>query len=129
MLDQFSMKLQSLERTYIDKVFALCDYYIQRKSKRYSRHLYDIYMLTPLMSFDTHFKRLVEEIRLHRQSMPNCPSAQEGVSIVKLVKEFCRNDFYKEDYLSITNYFTNHPINYNAVIDNLLGVLEEGAFL
>lgn len=32
------MNLQSLERTYIDKVFALCDYYLQGKSKRYSRH-------------------------------------------------------------------------------------------
>ena len=44
-LDRFSMNLQSLERTYIDKIFALCDYYIQGKSKRYSRHLYDIYKL------------------------------------------------------------------------------------
>ena len=44
-LDRFSMNLQSLERTYIDKIFALCDYYIQGKSKRYSRHLYDIYIL------------------------------------------------------------------------------------
>ena len=33
-LDRFSMNLQSLERTYIDKIFALCDYYIQGKSKR-----------------------------------------------------------------------------------------------
>ena len=27
-LDKFPMNLQSLERTYIDKVFALCDYYL-----------------------------------------------------------------------------------------------------
>ena len=51
-LDRFSMNLQSLERTYIDKVFALCDYYLQGKSKRYSRHLYDIYKLTPLIEFN-----------------------------------------------------------------------------
>ena len=88
MLDKFSMKLQSLERTYIDKVFALCDYYIEGKSKRYSRHLYDIYMLTPLMKFDDNFKSLVEEIRLHRKNMSNCPSAQDGVSINNLIKEF-----------------------------------------
>ena len=54
-LDNFSMNLQSLERTYIDKIFALCDYYMQGKSKRYSRHLYDIYKLTPLIAFDDKF--------------------------------------------------------------------------
>lgn len=41
-LNDFNMKLQLMERTYIDKIFALCDYYMQGKSKRYSRHLYDI---------------------------------------------------------------------------------------
>ena len=51
-LGRFSMNLQSLERTYIDKVFALCDYYLQGRSKRCSRHLYDIYKLTPLIKFD-----------------------------------------------------------------------------
>ena len=38
-LDRFSMNLQSLERTYIDKIFALCDYYRQGKSQRSSRHV------------------------------------------------------------------------------------------
>ena len=49
---KFDMKLQAIERTYIDKIFALCDYYIQKKSKRYSRHLYDIYKLTKYIDFD-----------------------------------------------------------------------------
>lgn len=123
MLDKFSMKLQSLERTYIDKVFALCDYFIEGKSKRYSRHLYDIYMLTPLMKFDDNFKLLIEEIRLHRKNMPNCHSAQDDVSINRLITKFCVNEFYKEDYLSITNYFTSHPVEYKLVIENILELL------
>ena len=36
------MNVQSLERTFIDKVFAICDYQIQNMKDRYSRHLYDI---------------------------------------------------------------------------------------
>lgn len=128
MLDRFSMKLQSLERTYIDKVFALCDYYIEGKSKRYSRHLYDVYMLTPLMNFDDNFKLLIEEIRLHRKNMPNCPSAQDGVSVNNLIKEFCENKFYKEDYLSITNYFTSHPVEYKLVIENILELTNKNIF-
>ena len=129
MLDKFSMKLQSLERTYIDKVFALCDYFVEGKSKRYSRHLYDIYMLTPLMKFDDNFKLLIEEIRLHRKNMPNCPSAQDGISVNSIIKEFCKNEFYKIDYLSITNYFTNHPIEYDKVIKNILELTNKDLFI
>lgn len=58
-LNKFTMKVQSLERTYIDKIFALCDYYLQGKSKRYSRHLYDIYKLTPMIGFNDKFKQLM----------------------------------------------------------------------
>lgn len=127
-LDKFTMMLQSLERTYIDKIFALCDYYIAKKSKRYSRHLYDIYMLTPLISFDDDFKSLIKEVRFQRNHMPNCPFAKEGVSISNLISSFCKEDFYKEDYLSITNYFTNYPIEYSKVIDNILEISNRNIF-
>lgn len=32
-LHPFNMKVQSISRTFIDKVFALCDYYMQEKSR------------------------------------------------------------------------------------------------
>lgn len=41
-LQLFEMNLQSLERTFVDKVFAICDYYMTGRVKRNSRHLYDI---------------------------------------------------------------------------------------
>ena len=115
-LDRFSMNLQSLERTYIDKVFALCDYYMQGKSKRFSRHLYDIYKLTSQMVFDDKFAELVGEVRAHRAKLPVCPSAQEGVNVPKIIMEFCDNSFYKEDYQEITSYFTSDYISYEDVI-------------
>ena len=34
------INVQSIERTFIDKVFAICDYYIQDMQDRDSRHLY-----------------------------------------------------------------------------------------
>lgn len=36
------MGVQSIERTFVDKVFAVCDYKIQNMQDRDSRHLYDI---------------------------------------------------------------------------------------
>lgn len=111
-LEKFEMKLQSLERTYIDKIFALCDYYMQGKSKRYSRHLYDIYKLSPRIEFDENFKLLYEQIRQHRKKMSICPSAQDGVNIPELINKWCNEDYYKEDYLSITNYFVEDSVEY-----------------
>lgn len=65
-LHPFTMRVQSLTRTYIDKVFALCDYYIQGKSKRYSRHLYDLYKMQSRIIYNVDFKNLVAEVREHR---------------------------------------------------------------
>ena len=62
-LEEFEMKLQSIERTYIDKIFALCDYYLKNKSKRYSRHLYDIYKLTEKVNFDTNLRSYLKKFR------------------------------------------------------------------
>ena len=44
-LEPFEMKVQGLDRTLADKVFAICDYYMQDRVKKHSRHIYDIYKL------------------------------------------------------------------------------------
>lgn len=56
----FEITTQTIERTLVDKIFALCDYYIQGKTDRHSRHLYDIHkivetmgLLFVLVSYDT----------------------------------------------------------------------------
>ena len=119
-LQPFEMRVQSLNRTFIDKIFALCDYYMQGKSKRYSRHLYDLFKLRNRICFDDEMKDLVREVREHRKGMSICPSAQESVDIVALVNEFCDNDFYKSDYESITEYFVTESVEYNRAIANIL---------
>ena len=118
-LGRFSMNLQTLERTYIDKVFALCDYYLQGKSKRYSRHLYDIYKLTPLIEFNDGFAVLVREVREHRSRMRICPSADETVDVPAVISEFCDNSFYREDYQAITDYFAKDAVSYDDVIGQM----------
>lgn len=65
-LHPFTMNVQDIDRTLADKVFALCDYYLQGKTKRYSRHIYDIYMILPKVSQDDKFKQLVQQVREHR---------------------------------------------------------------
>ena len=123
-LEDFSMKLQSLERTYIDKIFALCDYYIQGRNKRCSRHLYDIYKLTPRIKFDDDFAKLYVEVRTHRAKMSICPSAQPGINVSDLINEFCDNGFYKEDYRTITYYFSEDMVAYEDAIRQMRKLAE-----
>ena len=124
MLDTFEMKLQSIERTYIDKIFALCDYYMQGKSKRYSRHLYDIYKLTGKIDVENALVNLYNEIREYRKKMKNCPSAGDDVNIPELINAFCDEDFYKNDYQEITNYFSDDYVAYEDTIAQMRKLAE-----
>lgn len=123
-LKPFNMKIQAVERTFIDKIFALCDYYMEGKSVRLSRHLYDIYKLYPLISFDDSFKTLFEEVRIHRATMEICPSAKPDVDIKNLIKKICDSDYYKSDYESITSYFTLDPVGYAEARDCFIRIAE-----
>ena len=127
-LGRFSMNLQTLERTYIDKVFALCDYYLQGKSKRYSRHLYDIYKLTSLIEFNDRFAALIQEVREHRSKMQICPSADETVDVPAVISEFCDNSFYREDYQAITDYFAKDAVSYDDVIGQMRTLVASNLF-
>lgn len=128
-LGRFSMNLQSLERTYIDKVFALCDYYLQGRSKRCSRHLYDIYKLTPLIKFDEGFTSLIGEVREHRSRMQVCPSAGDAVDVPSVILEFCDNSFYREDYQAITSYFAADAVPYDEVIGQMRALAAGNLFI
>lgn len=128
-LQPFTMRLQSVVRTFVDKVFALCDYYMEGKSERYSRHLYDLYKLRPVITFDENFATLVKEVRAHRAAMKQtCPSSKPGIDVPEVIRAFCKNGFFSEDYFKITSYFINAPVAYEDTIKNLLEIAESGYF-
>lgn len=127
-LEPFEMTLQSLERTFADKVFAICDYYMEGKVKRHSRHIYDLYMMLPNICFNDEFKNLVYDIRKHRAQMSICPSAQIDVDISELLESIIDKQVYKEDYKEMTTYFQNKPINYDDAISVLRAIIESNIF-
>lgn len=127
-LQPFEMNLQSLERTFADKVFAVCDYYLTGRVKRNSRHLYDIYMLSPRIELNADFKNLVHQVREVRAQMEICPSAKSGVNVPELLKEIISKKSYVDDYASITSYFQNHPLPYDEAIKALEKIAESDMF-
>lgn len=116
----FQMKVQSIDRTFIDKIFALCDYYLLKKSSRNSRHLYDIYKLRSNIKVDSDFYRLVKEVRTHRLGMGErvAPSALDKVDIKQIATEIIRSDFYKKDYQQSTMLLINDDIDYETGINH-----------
>lgn len=124
-LAPFGMRVQSLSRTFVDKIFALCDYYMEGKSKRYSRHLYDLYKLRALVPMNDELRALVLEVREHRSKLSICPSAKAEIDIRAKIYEFCDMDFYKTDYEKVTEYFAADRIMYEDTIRNIREVADE----
>ena len=127
-LQPFEMTLQSLERTFADKVFAICDYYISGKIQRNSRHIYDLYMLLPRIDLTEEYKELVSEIRLHRAKLSICPSAQEGVVISEILEKIIKDEVYRSDYEAITTYFQHHPVGYKEAISAIRTIIASDVF-
>lgn len=115
-LDPFTMPVQDLRRTLADKVFAICDYYLQNNTTKYSRHIYDIYKLIEHINMDTEFRTLVEEIRNVRKTAPICPSAQDDVDVTALLYEIIAKEVYKSDYTLLTEQLLEEKVSYETAI-------------
>ena len=98
----FEITTQAIERTLIDKVFALCDYYLSDKVDRHSRHLYDIYKIMEYTKPDASLSGLVQEVRSLREPLLVCPSAKTGVCINDVLAEIVNKEVYRNDYETIT---------------------------
>ena len=116
-LNSFDMKVQGLDRTLADKIFAICDYYMQGKVKKHSRHIYDIYKLLQIVPQTEEFKTLVREVRDVRAMTNICPSAQPGVNVPQMLRLLVKNEIYKEDYENITSRILEENVSYDTAIE------------
>ncbi|MBR3073590.1 nucleotidyl transferase AbiEii/AbiGii toxin family protein [Fibrobacter sp.] len=127
-LEPFMMNVQVLERTLIDKVFAICDYYLAEKSRRLSRHIYDIHKILPRINFNEQFRKLLQKVREIRSSLDICPSAKPGININQLLKEICDKDFFKSDYEGVTQFFIFDNIKYKETKESLKKIIDSNVF-
>ena len=127
-LNPFEMKVQGLDRTLIDKVFAVCDYYLSGRVKKHSRHIYDIYKLLPLVRQDDDFRKLIQEVRDVRSKASICLSAQPDVNVTELLYKIIRDEVYKEDYNTLTVRLLKEKVDYNESIQVLRKIADSGFF-
>ena len=119
----FNMNVQSLERTFIDNVFAVCDYKIQNMMARDSRHLYDIAKILPNINLDDNLKEIVKAVRLDRSKSKNNPSANSKYNINEMLKDIIETRFYESDYKNITLKLLYDKISYDDVIKNGIEII------
>ena len=110
------MQVQSLERTFIDKVFAICDYRLQDMQDRDSRHLYDIAKLLPEIKITPELDALIDDVRDDRMQSKNNPAAQPEHDIPAMLKGIISSRFYESDYNNITKKLLYEDVSYEEAI-------------
>lgn len=124
----FPITTQSVERTFVDKIYAICDYYLEGKTEKHSRHLYDIHKIYSQWEIPEDFPELVNNIRVVRSNLSICPSAQSGISINTLLKQIINKDVYKNDYKDITEGLLFTPLTYTEAIESLKRIVDANIF-
>ena len=127
-LEPFEINVQAVERTFVDKLFAICDYYLSGNIDEHSRHLYDLYKMMDIVKFDNSLKKLFLKVREERKLHKACLSAQDGVDIKKCIQEIIDKDIYKKDYESITLPLIFDKVDYDEVKNNLNTIILDGLF-
>lgn len=119
------MNVQSVERTFIDKVFAVCDYKIQNMQDRDSRHLYDICKLLDLVKMNQQLDELIDVVRDDRMHSKNNPSAQLEYNIPEMLREIISSRFYEADYKNVTQKLLYEDISYDYAIEHGIAIVAE----
>lgn len=124
----FPITTQAIERTLIDKIYAICDYYLEGKVDKHSRHLYDIHKIYSQLEIPENFSKLVSSVCAVRAELSICPSARKGVSINTLLTEIIDKDIYKKDYKDITEGLLFKPLSYDEAVDTLKAIVDANIF-
>lgn len=127
-LAPFVLNVQTTDRTFVDKLFALGDYYLADTIQGHSRHIYDLYKLLPTIEFNDELKSLIKSVREERKEHKTCLSAQDDVEMNSLISKIISTDAYRSDYENVTSALLFKPVDYNVAIKVLDTVLQENLF-
>lgn len=127
-LEPFELNVQSAERTMIDKLYALADYYLAGTTAEHSRHIYDIYKLLSVIEINDELKNLAASVADERRPHSRSLSVQDGTDIKAVLREIVEKNIYESDYKTITESLLFEPVSYETAIKALNTVLESGLF-
>ena len=125
----FSVCVQKLERTFVDKVFALCDYFERKEVERNSRHIYDLFKIVKLINLnDAKLKQLIRDVREDRKKNERCISAKDGYNINEALKKIIDSKYFESDYKNVTMLLLTKSVDYETAITALNEIIEYNLF-
>ncbi|MBR0414623.1 MAG: nucleotidyl transferase AbiEii/AbiGii toxin family protein [Clostridia bacterium] len=124
-LEPFDINVQTADRTMVDKLYALGDYYLSGKTDEHSRHIYDLHKLSEIVEIDDSFLALMEQVRKEREPHKTCLSAQNNVNLSKLLQEIIDSEVYKSDYESKTYNMLYKKVGYDEAIQSLQKIINK----
>lgn len=122
-LEPFELNVQSAERTLIDKLYALGDYYLDNTINGHSRHIYDIYKLLTVVKLDEGLHQLETEVREERKQHKTCLSAQDNINMKALLSEIVGKGAYRADYENITSALLFEKLTYEEAVSALKSII------
>ena len=127
-MNPFEIRVQTAERTLVDKVFALCDYAVSNNTTGNSRHVYDLHRLLDIVVLDDKLKALVKEVREDRKAHERCYTAKDGYDIPSILKKIIDEKIYFEDYEKITERVLFDKTDYETSVTALQKIIDSGVF-
>lgn len=123
-LEPFELNVQTAERTLIDKLYALGDYYLTDAVHEHSRHIYDIYKLSEIVTIDDNIRVLIKEVYEDRKPHDLCHSAKDGIDMNFLLQEIIDKAVYKKDYEDITSKMLFEEVSYDTAVNALQTIVD-----
>lgn len=127
-LQPFELNVQTADRTLIDKLFALGDYYLNGTITEHSRHIYDIHKLLGVVEINDDLKKLMVVVREERKPHKTCHSAQDDVDMNALLQEIVDKGVYKSDYKDITEALLFDSVSYETAVEAIREIIGSGLF-
>jgi len=127
-LHPFELNVQTAERTMIDKIYALADYYLLGTTAEHSRHIYDIYKLSDIVEVNESLKELAVSVAEERKPHKMSLSVQDGVKAGEVLRQIIADKIYEGDYEQITKPLLFEDVSYHQAIAALESILQSGLF-
>lgn len=127
-LEPFELNVQTVERTMLDKIYALADYYLAGTIAEHSRHIYDIYKLLSAVKIDDTLKSLAVQVADERRPHSRSLSVQDNVDIKQVLREIIDKRVYENDYNDITSALLFEDISYETAIQALKTIIRSNLF-
>ena len=127
-LEPFDVNVQTADRTMIDKLFALGDYYLSGTIDEHSRHIYDLHKLYEVVETNDNLRQLAEQVRAEREPHKTCLSAKTDVNMNGLLQEIIDTNAYKADYESKTYNMLYKKVSYEEAVETLKKIIEKKIF-